>query len=173
MKRLKSIFLDRDGVINIDKGYVYKIEDFEFKDGIFQLLQKLQKLNYQLFIITNQSGIARGYYSKEDFLFLSSWMLQEFQKHKIFIKKIYYCPHSPDNNCECRKPKIGMLNQADKEYGVDIKNSWLIGDKESDIEAGHNFGIENTIFLSSNYQNKNSARYSVDTIFDIIDLINY
>ncbi len=160
-------------MINIDKSYVYKIEDFEFKDGIFQLLQKLQKLNYQLFIITNQSGIARGYYSKEDFLTLSSWMLQEFQKQKIFIKKLYYCPHSPDSNCKCRKPKTGMLDQANKEFGVDIKNSWLIGDKESDIEAGHNFGIENTIFLSSNYQNRNSARYSVDTIFDIIDLINY
>ncbi len=167
----KAIFLDRDGVINVDKNYVYKIEDFEFKEGIFDLLKKLQKLNYQLFIITNQSGIARGYYTKEDFQKLSLWMLNEFEKRGIFIKKLYYCPHLPDDKCECRKPKVGMLKSADKEFGVDIKNSWLIGDKESDIKAGENFGIKNTILIS-NESRKNSARYHVDTIFDIIQIIN-
>ena len=141
---MKAVFLDRDGVVNEDFGYVGKIEDFKFKDGIFELLKLLQDLGYALFIVTNQSGIARGYYSKEDFLKLSEWMIEELKKRDLFIKDIEYCPHHPDitGECECRKPKPGMILNLAKKYNITLKDSILIGDKLSDIEAGKNVGIK-------------------------------
>jgi len=141
---MKAVFLDRDGVINEDFGYVGSTKDFKFRDGIFELLKLLQDLGYTLFIITNQSGIARGYYSKEDFLRLSEWMVEELKKRDIFIKDIAYCPHHPDitGECECRKPKPGMILNLAKKYNIILKDSILIGDKPSDIEAGKNAGIK-------------------------------
>jgi len=157
---MKAIFLDRDGVINEDFGYVGKIEDFKFRDGIFELLKLLQDLGYAFFIVTNQSGIARGYYSKEDFLKLSKWMIDELKKRKIFIKDIEYCPHHPDitGECECRKPKPGMILNLAKKYNISLKDSILIGDKLSDIEAGKNAGIKKLYLVE----------YS---LFDIIEKI--
>ncbi len=144
----KALFLDRDGVINIEKEYLYKIKDFEFIDGIFNLCKYYQNKDYLIFVVTNQSGIARGYYGKKDFDTLSSWMIKEFSKKKIEIEKVYYCPHHPDfsGHCDCRKPNAGMLLQAQKEFNIDLKNSVLIGDKESDIEAGIGAGL-NTTYL--------------------------
>ncbi|WP_458699950.1 D-glycero-beta-D-manno-heptose 1,7-bisphosphate 7-phosphatase [Sulfurospirillum sp. 1307] len=165
----KAIFLDRDGIINIDKSYVYKKEDFEFNEGIFETLRHLQKLGYLLFIVTNQSGIGRGYYSEKDFLQLTDWMIKEFYKKDINISKVYYCPHSPDENCTCRKPNILMFKKAKNEFNVDMKNSWMIGDKQSDIQAGLNAGIENTIFVNSSTCNK--AKYCVKKVLDIIKTI--
>ncbi len=146
---IKALFLDRDGVINVEKEYLYKIEEFEFIEGIFELCKHYQDRGYEIFVVTNQSGIARGYYSQEDFEHLSAWMLQEFAKKKINIKKIYYCPHHPDisGECECRKPRSGMLLSAKKEFGVDLENSILVGDKERDIEAALNAGLKETYFF--------------------------
>lgn len=132
----KAVFLDRDGVINVDKGYVSKIEDFCWCDGVFEALLELMKLGYALFIVTNQSGIGRKYYTLEDFERLNSYMLDEFYKKGIEIKKVYFCPHAPEQNCTCRKPSPQMILRAASEFNVDLKNSILIGDKESDIEAG-------------------------------------
>lgn len=166
---MKAIFLDRDGVINLDHSYIYKKEDFEFCDGIFETLQYLSSLGYTFFIVTNQSGIGRGYYSEEDFQKLTSWMIDEFARKDIKITKVYHCPHSPDENCECRKPKIGMFKKAQKEFHIDMKSSWMIGDKQSDIQAGKNSGIPNTIFINSSTCKE--ASYSVKSILDIIDII--
>ena len=165
----KTIFLDRDGIINIDKSYLYKIEDFEFCDGVFKALKHLQALGYILIVVTNQSGIARGYYSEDDFLKLTSWMLKEFEKQGITISKVYHCPHKPEDNCTCRKPSTGMFKKADSDFGIDFKNSWMIGDKKSDIEAGQNAGIKNTIFINSSTCKE--AKYSVKKILDIIPII--
>jgi D-glycero-D-manno-heptose 1,7-bisphosphate phosphatase len=139
----KALFLDRDGVVNVEKEYLYKIEDFEFIDGIFALCKHYQKLGYLLFIVTNQSGIARGYYSEDDFLTLTQWMLKEFQKRDIAIAKVYHCPHHPkiSGECSCRKPKPGMLLEAAAAFDIDLKNSIIIGDKERDIQAGLNAGL--------------------------------
>jgi D-glycero-D-manno-heptose 1,7-bisphosphate phosphatase len=93
---MKAVFLDRDGVINVDKGYVHRIEDFEFYPNVFKALKKLQDAGYKLFIVTNQSGIAVGYYTEEDFLKLTEFMLKEFEKEEIKIEKVYYCPHHED-----------------------------------------------------------------------------
>ena len=135
----KAIFLDRDGTINVEKHYLYKIEDFEFLPGVIAALKKLQDVGFLLIIITNQSGIARGYYSEEDFLKLNTWMLDELKRHDVFILDVYYCPHLPDasidkyrKTCECRKPKLGMFEQAVIEHNIDLGHSFAIGDKLRD-----------------------------------------
>lgn len=158
----KALFLDRDGVINVDSSYVYKKEDFIFVDGIFKALKKYQDLGYLLIVITNQSGINRGYYTNEDFLSLSEFMTQSFAKHGVLISKIFYCPHRPDEGCECRKPKPKMLNDAQKEFDIDMKNSIMIGDKLSDMKAGFNAGVKNLFLIGEErgdfYKNAKSVQ---------------
>ncbi len=145
----KALFLDRDGVINVEKHYLYKIEDFEFIDGIFELCSFYQNKGYKIFVVTNQSGIARGYYTKEDFLKLSLWMEQSFKDNGVMIEKTYCCPHHPDISgaCKCRKPKPGMLLEAAKEFNIDLQKSIIIGDKERDIEAGLNAGLKKSFLF--------------------------
>lgn len=135
----KAIFLDRDGTINVEKHYLYKIEDFEFLPGAIAALKKLQDAGFLLIIITNQSGIARGYYSQEDFFKLNTWMLEELKRHDVIISDVYYCPHLPDariekyrKTCECRKPKLGLFEQAVIEHNIDLGHSFAIGDKLRD-----------------------------------------
>ncbi len=146
---MKTVFLDRDGVINKDIGYVYKIEDFEFIEGVFASFKYLKKKGFHLIIVTNQSGIGRGYYTEQDFNNLNDWMLRKFKAQSIDILDVFYCPHQPKDHCLCRKPKTAMFEAADAKYKIDKINSWMIGDKENDIEAAHNFGITNTIRIGS------------------------
>lgn len=170
----KAIFLDRDGVINIEKDYLYKIEDFEFIDGLFDSLKYLQNLEYKLFIITNQSGIARNYYSIENFNELTVWILNEFKKNNIEISQVELCPHGPNDNCNCRKPKIGMINNILKNFSIDLENSWLIGDKSSDILCAKNANIKNTIQVKSGHsfdEKKSQADYICESIKDIKEII--
>lgn len=155
----KAIFLDRDGVINIDKAYVSKIEDFEFCEGVFETLQHFQTLGYLLIIVTNQSGIGRGYYSEADFQTLTAWMQKELLHVKVKIDAIYHCPHAPEAHCECRKPKSGMFKEAIKAFDIDVTQSWMIGDKQTDIEAALGAGVTNTILLG-----KTSVNFILDTI---------
>lgn len=143
----KAAFLDRDGVINIDKDYVCKIEDFEFKNGIFELLLYLQSEGYKLIVVTNQSGISRGYYSEEDFLILSAWMRQGLEEKGVKIDKIYHCPHNPESRCGCRKPDSGMFKQAIEEFSIDTKKSLVIGDKKSDLDAAKKVGVGLSILV--------------------------
>jgi D-glycero-D-manno-heptose 1,7-bisphosphate phosphatase len=153
----KALFLDRDGVINIEKSYLYKIEDFEFIDGIFELCRYFEKRVYLIFVITNQSGIAMGYYSENDFDTLTSWMVDRFLQNGIKISKVYHCPHHPELTgvCSCRKPNTLMLDKAKDEFDLDMKNSIIIGDKESDIEAGINAGLSTTyLFTNSKIDSK-------------------
>jgi len=170
----KAVFLDRDGVINIDKNYVYKIEDFEFIEGVFESLTYLQDLGYKLFIITNQSGIGRDYYTIKDFQKLMKWVLDIFKEKNIFISQVEFCPHNPDLNCNCRKPKTGMINNILKNHKIDLKKSWLIGDKNSDILCAKNASIQNTIQVRSSkhfVEASSSSKYICDSIKDIKDII--
>jgi D-glycero-D-manno-heptose 1,7-bisphosphate phosphatase len=166
---MRAAFFDRDGIINIDHGYTYKIEDFTFCEGIFELMHTFEEKGYTLFIVTNQSGIGRGYYTKQNFEILTSWMLEEFTKNGIQIQQVYFCPHAPEENCSCRKPQIGMFEQALSEFEIDMQNSWMIGDKPSDIQAGKNAGITNTVFV--NTLTCKDAKYNVKSLLDIISLI--
>jgi D-glycero-D-manno-heptose 1,7-bisphosphate phosphatase len=148
----KAVFLDRDGVINIEKDYLFRIEDFKFIDGVFNSLKYLQDKGYLLFIVTNQSGIGRGYYTLNDFNKLTSWMLKEFKKNDIIISQVEFCPHTPQDNCLCRKPKTLMIDNILKNFDIDLNNSWLIGDKKSDIQCAINSGIKNTIQVKSGHK---------------------
>lgn len=146
----KALFLDRDGVVNVEKNYLHKIEDFELLDGIIEVCRMYQEEGYLIIIVTNQSGIARGYYTEEDFAILSRWMIGHFKELGITINRIYHCPHheSIDGACECRKPEPGMFLSAKGEYGLDMASSVMIGDNERDIEAALKAGVGQTILLS-------------------------
>nr|MBT6354120.1 D-glycero-beta-D-manno-heptose 1,7-bisphosphate 7-phosphatase [Pelagibacteraceae bacterium] len=170
----KTIFLDRDGVINKEVNYLHKIDDFEFIEGIFEACDYLQSIGYSIIIVTNQSGIARNYYKDEDFNILTDWMLEEFKKNNIDILDIYYCPHGPNSICKCRKPKPGMLLEAKIEHNIDMKNSWMIGDKEADIKAANNAGIKNTILVRSGHnvdESNSKSMFFLDSIQDIKRII--
>lgn len=137
----KALFLDRDGVINEDAGYVYRREDFVFKEGIFAALREFAQAGYALVVVTNQSGIGRGYYTLKQFDELCGFMLSEFEKEGVKIEKIYFCPHAPEADCLCRKPKPGMLLKAANELNIDLVRSIMIGDKDSDVQAGQSAGV--------------------------------
>src|SRR5512137_1550239 len=116
---IKALFLDRDGVINIHEGYTYRIEDFRFKPGIFETCRRYSGQGYNIFVVTNQAGIAKGIFSETDFLILTKWMIEKLRDERITIEKVYYCPHHPSitGSCSCRKPEPGMILQAVKEFG--------------------------------------------------------
>ena len=128
----KAVFLHRDGTINVDKDYLYKKEDWEFIDGVVDGLQILQNLGYKLIVISNQSGIARGYYTREDADKIFEYMVNELKKYGVIIDKYYYCPHI-GNDCNCRKPKLGLFYQAQKDFDIDFSKSYAIGDKIRDL----------------------------------------
>jgi D-glycero-D-manno-heptose 1,7-bisphosphate phosphatase len=164
---IKTIFLDRDGVINKEVGYLFRIIDFKFIEGVFDACLYFQQLDYKIIIISNQSGIARGYYSERDYLELTKWMLNQFNIKGISILDILYCPHGPESSCECRKPKPGMLIEAKDKYNISMKDSWMIGDKETDIEAANLSGINNTILVRSGHlvdESNSNSKFIVDSI---------
>ena len=171
---IKTIFLDRDGVINKEISYLHKIEDFEFIDGVFEACQYLTNLNYKIIIITNQSGIARGLYSERDYQKLTIWLLTKFYEQNISILDIFHCPHAPRSQCNCRKPKPGMFIQAKKKYNIDMKNSWMIGDKEVDITASNSAGIEKTILVRSGHlinESNSKSMFIIDSIKESTKII--
>lgn len=140
----KAVFLDRDGTINKDINYLYRIEDFEFLDGVPEAIRKMNEAGYLVLVVTNQAGIARGYYTAEDVHKLHRHIDEQLAQYGAHIDAWYYCPHHPDitGPCNCRKPKPGMIEQAIKDFNIDTSNSILIGDQPSDIEAGESCGIK-------------------------------
>lgn len=154
----KAVFLDRDGIINVDGHYVHKIEDFQFVDGIFNFCRTAKEKGYLLIIFTNQSGIARGYYSEEDFLNLTDWMCQQFQDEGAPIDRVYYCPFHPEKGIGKyktesydRKPNPGMIFKARDEFDIDLSASIVLGDKDSDTDAGRNAGVGTLLQLPGEY----------------------
>lgn len=154
----KAVFLDRDGVINHDNGYLFRIEDIQWVEGAQEAVAYLTKKGYDIFVVTNQSGIARGFYGREDVHRLHEYMNSEFAKTGGKITKFYYCPHHPtkgivpefSSECVCRKPKPGMLLQAISEYAIDCEQSFLIGDKDTDLEAAQAAGVRAYLFTEGN-----------------------
>lgn len=150
-----ALFLDRDGVINVDLGYVFEIEKFHFIDGIFELCARAQELGFLIIVATNQAGIAKGFYSEEQFLKLTKWMENEFEKRGIKIAKTFYCPFHVEGkiakyrqNSNDRKPNAGMLLAAIDQFNIDPKKSIMIGDKESDMLAAKKAGISKAFLIS-------------------------
>lgn len=150
-----ALFLDRDGVINRDIGYLSRPDEVEFVPGIFEMVRALGRRGYRPVVVTNQSGIARGRYSEQDFDTLMDWMKARFAEAGAPLAGVYYCPHHPEAGappyrraCECRKPAPGMLFRAAEELGLDLGRSILLGDSERDIEAGRGAGLAATYLLS-------------------------
>ena len=136
-------------------------------DGIFDACLHFQSLGYKIIIITNQSGISRGYYSEIDYEKVTQWMLGQFKQKNINILDIFHCPHGPDSTCDCRKPKPGMFLKAKDKHNTDMEKSWLIGDKEVDVIAANAAGIENTILVRSGHridESNSNARFILDAI---------
>jgi D-glycero-D-manno-heptose 1,7-bisphosphate phosphatase len=152
----KAVFLDRDGIINVEHDYVHRIEDFTFLDGIFDFCRTAARKRFQLVVATNQAGIARGYYTEEDFERLTSWMIDAFAREGITMAKVYGCPFHPDASIERyradsfdRKPNPGMLLRARDELSLDLAASVLVGDRLTDIEAGRRAGVGRLCLLAS------------------------
>jgi D-glycero-D-manno-heptose 1,7-bisphosphate phosphatase len=151
----RALFLDRDGVVNHEVGYLYRAEDVRFVDGIFSLCQAAQELGYRLVIVTNQSGIARGYYTTDQFEELMDWMRAEFSRHGIRLDGVYHCPYHPEHGIgeykrehEDRKPQPGMLRRAARDHGLELSQSVMIGDRCSDVAAANAGGLRQAFLLS-------------------------
>tara|TARA_B110000003_G_scaffold180614_1_gene179773 strand:- start:3079 stop:3687 length:609 start_codon:yes stop_codon:yes gene_type:complete len=165
----RAVFLDRDGVINVNHGYVHNTDNFEFIDGIFEVARAAHFSGYKLIIITNQSGIGRGYYSEQQFLELTEWMCNEFLDEGVPIEKVYYSPFHPiaglgayKKNDFSRKPHPGMIYQAQQDINLNLGSSILIGDKISDIQAGIAAGVGlNLLFRQKRPPNLSGLPYQV------------
>jgi D-glycero-D-manno-heptose 1,7-bisphosphate phosphatase len=152
----KALFLDRDGVINVDHGYVSQPEQFEFIEGVFDACLRFQQLGYQIHVVTNQSGIARGYYSEAQFHRLTEWMREQFAAHGVHIGDVYHCPHHPTKGiapyvqaCACRKPAPALLVRAIREHHIDAPHSIMVGDKAADMQAAASAGVGLRILVQS------------------------
>lgn len=150
----KALFLDRDGVVNIEQGYVHSRDGFYFQEGIYELCRTAQALGYLLIVVTNQAGIARGYYTEREFLELTEWMIRKFAEQQIHIARVYYCPYHPVHgngrykyDSPDRKPKPGMLLRARDDFNLDLSSSVLIGDNLSDMLAAKAAGVGTKILL--------------------------
>jgi len=169
----RAVFLDRDGTINYNNPeHLYKKEDFRFTPYAIKALQKLSQTDYKIIIITNQSGIGRGFFKESDLKILNSWLIKECKSKKIRIDKIYYCLHHPKDNCVCRKPKIGMLIKAAKDYDISLNKSWFIGDDQKDIIAGRKVNIK-TIKLGNKMAKdlKLEPDYYAENLLSAINII--
>ena len=153
----RAVLIDRDGTINVDRGFLYRIEEFAFIPGTFEALHRLQKAKIKIYIITNQSGIAMGSYTEADYHGVTEYMLNQLGKEGITIEEVLYCPHHPQGtvpqyrkNCNCRKPQTGMLESIIRRGAFKTEDLALIGDKNSDIEAGNRLGIR-TYLVETGY----------------------
>lgn len=151
----RGLFLDRDGVINEEVGYLSKSADVRFVPGIFSLCRSAQALGYKLIVVTNQSGIARGYYTEADFHILMDWMRDRFQQEGVRLDAVYFCPFHPEHGVgkyrrehEDRKPGAGMLHQGAKEFGLSLAQSVLVGDRCSDVAAAHVAGLRKAFLVA-------------------------
>jgi len=140
-----ALFLDRDGVINVDRGYVHKIEDWQWMPGIFDIGRQAARSGHLIIVITNQSGIGRGYFTTEQFISLTDWMMERFEDEACPIHDLYMCPHASPS--PMRKPSPGMILRAAREHGIDLARSTLVGDRDTDIEAGRAAGVGTLIKL--------------------------
>ena len=177
MAQRAALFLDRDGVINVDRAYVHRPQDFDFIEGIFDLCRNARQHDYLVFVVTNQAGIARGFYTEDDFLQLTRWMCGEFERRGAIIDKVYFCPFHAEHgigpykrDSPLRKPAPGMILQAAQEFDVDLGGSVLVGDMETDIQAGIGAGVGiNLLFrpLAHAQAEATAATRQIDRLADV------
>jgi D-glycero-D-manno-heptose 1,7-bisphosphate phosphatase len=177
MKSAKALFLDRDGVINKDSGYVHKKDAFFFIEGIFSLAAAAREKGYLIIVVTNQAGIGRGYYTEEDFSQLMAWVQGEFRKRGADIDAVYFCPFHPvhgigkyKRESRFRKPEPGMILLAAEEHGIDLQSSVLVGDSPTDMQAGLAAGVKRLFFYAGDAAPVEGAR-SITRLADIIPFL--
>ena len=153
----KVIFLDRDGTLNVEVNYLHRKEDLVLLPGVPEALKAFKDQGYRLVVVTNQAGVARGYYTEDDVKELHRYMNELLAGQGAEIDAFYYCPHHPEHGigkykvrCHCRKPETGMFERAEQDFEVDKASSWMIGDKLIDIEAGRNYGVR-TVLVGTGY----------------------
>lgn len=179
----KAVFLDRDGTINVEKNYLYRSEDFEFIAKAPEAIALLNKHDYLVIVVSNQAGVARGYYGEDDVCRLHRYINEELEQYDAHIDAFYYCPHHPEAGigkyrirCHCRKPETGMLEQACGDFPIDVAASWMIGDNCGDILAGNRFGLK-TILVETGYGQKlieegfDSNDYTAGDLFIAVNMI--
>ena len=169
----RAAFIDRDGVINEERDYVHRPEDFHLLPGVVDGLRRLQQAGFALVVVTNQAGIARGLYGEAEFARLTEYMTALLQRQGVTLAGVYHCPHHPSAgigpwrvDCDCRKPKPGMLLQAARELSLSLPDSVLVGDKSSDIEAGRRAGVGRCLLVTSGHALGEAERASADACVD-------
>jgi D-glycero-D-manno-heptose 1,7-bisphosphate phosphatase len=162
----RALFLDRDGVVNVEIGYLHRVEDVQFVPGIFSLCRTAMGLGYRLVVVTNQAGIARGYYTEADFEALMTWMGGELRAEGVQLDAVYYCPYHPEHGVgeyrrehEDRKPGTGMLRRAAREFGVSLADSVMVGDRCSDIAAANCAGLRQAFLIAGTEEAGCVGRY--------------
>ncbi|MEK7433815.1 MAG: D-glycero-beta-D-manno-heptose 1,7-bisphosphate 7-phosphatase [Cyanobacteriota bacterium] len=175
----KAVFFDRDGTINVEAGYIRDLKDLKLIEGASKSIAKLKEAGFIIILVTNQSGPARGYYSEEWVNTLNNTVQKMLLEEGTSLDEIYYCPHLPDGkvpeytkDCDCRKPNIAMFLQGKEKYNLDFSKSFMVGDKATDVEAGHNAGCKSVLLktgygdkvLKGEYQNIPDADYIADDI---------
>jgi len=177
-----AIFLDRDGTINVDHGYVYEIDRFEFIDGVIDAMRELKEMGYALVLVTNQSGIARGLFSEADFETLTEWMDWSLADRGVDLDGIYYCPHHPQGEvaaftqeCDCRKPKPGMFISAQEFLHIDMASSYMVGDKIEDMQAAAAAKVANKVLVRTGKavtaEAESAADWVINSLADLPGLI--
>lgn len=173
-----AIFLDRDGTMNVDHGYVHEIDNFQFIDGAIDAMRELKKMGFALVMVTNQSGIARGIFNENTFMQLTEWMDWSLADREVDLDGIYFCPHLPDavveeyrQQCDCRKPHPGMLLSAQQELHIDMAASYMVGDKPEDMLAGKAAGVGKKVLVRSGKpvteEGENAADWVINSLADL------
>lgn len=175
---MKVAFLDRDGVINKEVNYLYRIDDLRYVPGSLLAMKQLNKIGYKIIIVTNQAGIAKGYFSEFEYQIFTKYLLDDLKKNGIEILKVYHCPHHPDAvvdkyqcSCICRKPNPGMLEKGIRTFNVDIKRSFLVGDKDTDILAGKAAGLMKCFLVESGHDLNKSDYEKFDVFSNLYDVV--
>ena len=170
-----AVFIDRDGVINIDHGYVHTTDEFEYVEGVFEACKKLKAMGYMLVLVTNQSGIARGMFTEDEFLTLTEWMDWNFVDNGVEFDGIYYCPHHPTEgkgdylqDCNCRKPKPGMFISARDFLKIDMAGSVMIGDKADDMKAAGAAEVGTKILVRTGKPITEAGEQLADAVLDSV-----
>lgn len=171
----KAVFLDRDGTINKEVGYLASVNEFEFLPEVIKALKILSSTDYRIIILTNQSGIARGYLNEKTLKRIHEKMCDDLENEGVRIDGVYYCPHHPDEKCECRKPNIGLIKKAKEDFNLNLKESYMIGDSTRDIKTGMNAGCK-TILVETGYAGRDglykvNPDHNVSNLFEAIKII--
>lgn len=170
---IPAVFLDRDGTINVDHGYVHEIDQFQFIDGVIDAMKELKQQGFALVLVTNQSGIARGKFSEDQFMTLTEWMDWSLADRGVDLDGIYYCPHHPEQgqgdylqDCDCRKPKPGMLISAQRFLDIDMAASYMVGDKVEDMQAASAAGVGTKVLVRSGKPVTEQGEAMADVVID-------